>query len=78
MAEKHARRSWVMVNRAAALALWAGLVAEVLGFEHDEALTLGRAEPVCPDEPQKRLTSLAQWLKAHPRHLHPENPPNPR
>jgi hypothetical protein len=33
MAEKEGRRSWVMVNRAA-------VVAEVLGFEHDEALTL--------------------------------------
>jgi len=25
------------------LTLWAAVVAEVLGFEHDEALTLGRA-----------------------------------
>jgi len=33
----------VMVNRAPVLTLWAAVVAEVLGFEHDEALTLGRA-----------------------------------
>jgi hypothetical protein len=30
------------------------------------------------DEPQKRLTSLAQWFKAPPLHLYPEKPPNPR
>jgi hypothetical protein len=43
MAEKDGRRSWVMVNRAPVLTLWAAVVAEVLGFEHDEALTLGLA-----------------------------------
>jgi hypothetical protein len=43
MAEKDERKSWVMVNRAPVLTLWAAVVAEVLGFEHDEALTLGRA-----------------------------------
>jgi hypothetical protein len=43
MAEKDGRRRWVMVNRAPVLTLWPAVVAEVLGFEHDEALTLGRA-----------------------------------
>ncbi len=43
MAEKDGKRSWVMVNRAPVLTLWAAAVAEVLGFKHDEALTLGRA-----------------------------------
>jgi hypothetical protein len=32
-----------VVNRAPGLTLWAAVVAEVPGFEHDEALTLGRA-----------------------------------
>ena len=32
-----------MVNRAPVLTLWAAVVADVLGCEHDEALTLGRA-----------------------------------
>jgi hypothetical protein len=32
-----------MVNRAPVLTLWARVVAEVLGFEHDKALTLGWA-----------------------------------
>ena len=31
------------MNRAPVLTLWAAVVAEVLGCEHDEALTLGRA-----------------------------------
>ena len=33
----------LVVNRAPVLTLLAAVVAEVLGFEHDEALTLGRA-----------------------------------
>jgi hypothetical protein len=33
----------VSVNRAPVLTLWAAVVAERLGFERDEALTLGRA-----------------------------------
>jgi hypothetical protein len=43
MPEKDERGNWVMVNRAPVLTRWAAVVAEVLGFEHDEALTLGRA-----------------------------------
>jgi hypothetical protein len=43
MPEKDGKRNWVMMNRAPVLTLWASVVAEVLGFEHDEALTLGRA-----------------------------------
>jgi len=38
----------------------------------------GAGERVCPDEPQKCLTGLAQWLKTPPLHLYPQNPPNPR
>jgi len=43
MGEKGRKREWVMVNRAPVLTLWSAVVAEALGFEHDEALTLGRA-----------------------------------
>ena len=43
MPDEDGKTSWVMVNRAPVLTLWAAVVAEVLGFEHDEALTLGRA-----------------------------------
>lgn len=31
------------INRAPVMTLWAAIVAERLGFDHDEALTLGRA-----------------------------------
>lgn len=33
----------ISINRAPVLTLWAAVVAERLGFTHDEALTLGRA-----------------------------------
>ena len=42
MAMKDGKRNWVMLNRAPVLRLWAVVVGEVLGFEHDEALILGR------------------------------------
>jgi hypothetical protein len=45
MAGKSGIPGWVMINRAPVLTLWAAAVAEVLGFDHDEALTLGRAVP---------------------------------
>jgi len=37
------KRSWVKINRAPVLTLWAAVVARRLGFRRDEALTLGRA-----------------------------------
>ena len=33
----------ILVNRAPVLTLWAAVVAERLGFKHDEALSLGKA-----------------------------------
>jgi len=33
----------ILINRAPVLTLWASVVAERLGFKHDEALTLGKA-----------------------------------
>lgn len=36
-------RHWLEINRAPVLTLWAAVVAERLGFEWEEALTLGRA-----------------------------------
>jgi len=33
----------ISINRAPVLTLWAAVVAERLGFDHDEALTLGKA-----------------------------------
>jgi hypothetical protein len=37
------RRHSVSINRAPVLTLWAAIVAQRLGFDADEALTLGRA-----------------------------------
>jgi len=36
-------RHWIEINRAPVLTLWAAVVATRLGFEWEEALTLGRA-----------------------------------
>jgi hypothetical protein len=33
----------ILINRAPVLTLWAAVVAERLGFKHDQALTLGKA-----------------------------------
>jgi len=65
----------VRVNRAPVLTLWAAVVAERLGFEREEALTLGRAlagltahakgvrlgifEPSAPEEVRDRRGRLA-------------------
>jgi hypothetical protein len=35
--------SKIHINRAPVLTLWAAIVAERLGFNHDEALSLGKA-----------------------------------
>ena len=43
MVEKREKHSWVMINRAPVLTRWAAVVAEILGFDDDEALTPGRA-----------------------------------
>ncbi len=36
-------RHWIEISRAPVLTLWAAVVAVRLGFEWEEALTLGRA-----------------------------------
>ncbi len=43
MPRKDHTRHWLSINRAPVLTLWAAVVAERLGFDRDEALTLGRA-----------------------------------
>src|SRR3954447_25867291 len=66
----------IRVNRAPVLTLWAAVVAERLGCERDEALTLGRAlagltahakgvrlglfEPSAPEEVRERRGRLAE------------------
>ena len=41
--QTHMIQSKILINRAPVLTLWASLVAERLGFKHDEALSLGKA-----------------------------------
>ena len=43
MTETMKKRSGLEINRASVLTLWAAVVAEQLGFDRGEALTLGRA-----------------------------------
>jgi hypothetical protein len=43
MVDQHKTRHTIQINRAPVLTLWAAVVAECLGFEWQEALTLGRA-----------------------------------
>ena len=55
------------INRAPVLTLWAAIVAERLGFDHDEGMTLGRAvaglnatskgKPTSPASVEKYLAS---------------------
>jgi hypothetical protein len=40
---KHMAKRKVKINRAPVLTLWATIVAERLGYDHDAALTLGKA-----------------------------------
>lgn len=41
--ETHMTPNKIQINRAPVLTLWAAVVAERLGFKHDEALSLGKA-----------------------------------
>jgi hypothetical protein len=43
MVDQHGTQHTLRINRAPVLTLWAAVVAECLGFEWEEALTLGRA-----------------------------------
>lgn len=75
----------VIVNRAPVLTLWAAVFAEQLGFDRDEALTMGRVvaglnayskgEPLgifkpTPEVVKKELKRLAQGKQMHVDLLH--------
>jgi hypothetical protein len=59
----------VKVNRAPVLTLWAAVVAEHLGFDRDEALTLGRG--LAGLDAQSKGRRLGIYKE------HPEEPPKP-
>jgi hypothetical protein len=58
------RADTVTVNRAPVLTLWAAVVAERLGFDRDEALTLGRA--LAGLNAQSKGRSLGIFTRAAP------------
>ena len=82
MAENNSNRSSVIVNSAPVLTLWAAIVVEVLGFDHDEGLTLGRAgnnQVSCPQNCSRKRVSRSgarEYRMAVPgkRRSHPYSP----
>lgn len=84
MASRHAPAQ-VKVNRAPVLTLWAAVVAERLGFDRDEALTMGRVvaglnayakgkslglfKPV-PEEVRRERERLREGVEMHVDLLH--------
>jgi hypothetical protein len=60
----------VKVNRAPVLTLWAAIVAERLGFDRDEALTLGRA--VAGSSAAMKGRALGIFEPADPRDVEAE------
>lgn len=84
MASRHAPAQ-VKVNRAPVLTLWAAVVAERLGFDRDEALTMGRVvaglnayakgkslglfKPV-PEEVRRERARLREGVEMHVDLLH--------
>lgn len=84
MASRHAPAQ-VKVNRAPVLTLWAAVVAERLGFDRDEALTIGRVvaglnayakgkslglfKPV-PEEVRRERERLREGVEMHVDLLH--------
>ena len=48
----------ILINRAPVLTLWATIVAERLGFDQDEALSLGKAVAglTAQSKPQNRMS----------------------
>src|SRR5918911_401146 len=60
----------IKVNRAPVLTLWAAIVAERLGFDRDEALTLGRA--VAGSSAAMKGRALGIFEPADPREVEAE------
>jgi hypothetical protein len=64
----------VTINRAPVLTLWASVVAERLGYEHEAALTLGKAVAGLNAQSNGRRLGLFEESKAPPE----ERAPNAR
>jgi hypothetical protein len=67
MIEKKGKYSWVMIHWAPVLTLWAAVVAEMPGFEYDEALTLGRLRQTGSGRySENGRLKRSQKIEAHP------------
>src|SRR3954466_16010923 len=72
----------IRVNRAPVLTLWATVMAERLGFDHDEALTLGRAVAGTSAQMKGRALGIyepseeppSRWLRSAGNALSPMRP----
>src|ERR1017187_191710 len=59
----------ILINRAPVLTLWAAVVAERMGFNHDEALSLGKALAGLNAQSKGRRLGI---FKPTPKHLKKE------
>ena len=64
--------SKVMINRAPVLTLWAAVVAEKLGYEHDTALTLGKCVAGLNAQSKGRMLGIFGQPKGPERGLPPK------
>jgi len=64
--------SKVMINRAPVLTLWAGIVAEQMGYEHETALTLGKCVAGLNAQSKGRMLGIFGSPKGPERGLPPK------
>jgi hypothetical protein len=64
----------IKINRAPVLTLWAAIVAERLGFDHDEALTVGRAVAGLNAQSKGKRLGIFQPHEANLKELRGEQP----
>src|SRR5271168_2574647 len=64
----------ISINRAPVLTLWAAVVAERLGFDHDEALTLGKAVAGLNAQAKGRRLGIFKPHEEKPQKAREKNP----
>jgi hypothetical protein len=68
----------IRINRAPVMTLWAVVVAERLGYAHDEALTLGRAVTGLNAYSKAKAIGLVSAAEPEPSERKPMSPPATR
>jgi hypothetical protein len=68
----------IRINRAPVMTLWAVIVAERLGYAHDEALTLGRAVTGLNAYSKAKAIGLVSAAEQGPSEEKPNSPPAKR